>query len=142
MFRSNLEPDEQGRFATFRRRKSVDLAAVVITRRRRNSVRMLNVSSGGAMLSGARELLIDERLVLVRGRYRLAAKVVWKSKGRAGLQWVKSLKGDKLDGLTDQLESDQRNRSGLIAQWIRGCLDQLKGKAPANDAQPIRRMPF
>jgi hypothetical protein len=95
-------------------RPSVDLSARLISARRDNEVRILNLSSRGALLRGGRGLGVGEQVVIRRGDFALPAEVRWVRGARFGIAFDALLASDKMADFGQARPEDARATRGLL----------------------------
>ena len=67
------------------------LNAELVTTTDEQSVRVRDISTGGAMLEGQRPIALDQDVVLRRGRIEIFARICWAQGNHCGIQFDEAL---------------------------------------------------
>jgi hypothetical protein len=95
-------------------RPSVDLSARLVSARRDNEVRILNLSSRGALVRGGRGIAVGEKIKLCRGDFSLPAEVRWARGARFGIAFDELLDSASMARFMQAIPEDKRDTRGLL----------------------------
>jgi len=80
------------------KRTKVLMSCVLVTPDGAQSVKLHDISRGGAHISASRPVRSDCGVLFERGSLLVAARVVWVTGDEAGLRFYRELSADKIEG--------------------------------------------